>query len=1011
MTCRKEFIKLDEGFSFGQCTVYVVAVFSSALGMLKVDYDGDIEQYTIKENETLNFPWARYPFSIHAISIFDSATVDGIQIEVCDIVSKGSIDCISEPSGAKIYMDGNYTGRYTRYLLTDVEPGSHRIDYYLTGYDDCGVNVNVPTGGSTIAHCSLDKSVGSIRCQAYDSATNAALTANIYLDGTNINQTTPFTITDVIPGYHTVTFSLDGYESDNDTVNVVAGERVDAYGSMNVETVIVDVHVYDQNNTNVVGAQVCIPDAEGAKCIATNLSGIATGFTLKKYGSFIATVTPPNGYSSNMDSSKSFVSNNSGMIALVLTKDPVAGSIRCQAYDSATNAALAAVIYLDNTRLNFLTPHTIENVNPGTHTVTFVCEGLGSCDGYESDNDTVNVVAGERVDAYGNMVEIIEEIILDVSVIDQNNEPVASANVTIPGALGATTIATNYNGVAVGFTLEKNKDYTGGVTPPTGYIVDDGSSKTFVATGVGYLLLTLTKIVEEDIFTSLIIGLIPSEIGVDQYSTISGGLHIENAGLILPGIPIKLYIDKGQGFEHIATSNTPSDGTGQFEYEYKATPSDADKALKFRWVYEGSDTLKLKPSESATKELNIKSEPILIETELELSASPATNVAPTTIVQLTAYLTDIDNNMMPEGSLVSFYKDNELIITTETKNGYAYCNYQSEIEDSLKTISFSVEYLGIENKYDISEDTINVTFAEYIPLKNCADYLTQTDCEDNGCYWYNERCNDVPEDTTEYFDVHIKPYSFYVGNYAEALNKTITLTTNLNGAIANYISSVTGYVYNGMDILEDQNKEIIVIRVYLENTDETSLVPPLIIGAVVGIIAGILLFSIGYITGTSETEYTREEVITLIDDSSDKAIEACKERYPNRTTDVNEAANYKHCVGGIETVRIIGSADVIEEDSSEHINFVIDPKIIELDSALDDETLLPENIDDAIKDNITDPTKDVVDEYKETAMDQDCAFELFGECLITKKAAKTLVVVGGALAGLAVVSGIKGIIK
>lgn len=73
---------------------------------------------------------------------------------------------------------------------------------------------------------------GHILCQAYDSVTNEELNATIRIDGTTIVPKTPHTTIDLDPGSHTITFILEGYETATDTVTVIAGETVNAYGSM-----------------------------------------------------------------------------------------------------------------------------------------------------------------------------------------------------------------------------------------------------------------------------------------------------------------------------------------------------------------------------------------------------------------------------------------------------------------------------------------------------------------------------------------------------------------------------------------------------------------------------------------------------------------------------------------------------------------------------------------------------------------------------------------------------------
>ena len=65
-----------------------------------------------------------------------------------------------------------------------------------------------------------------------------------------------------------------------------------------IDTVMVDIRVEDQFDDAVVGVQVNIPTAEGAKTITTDVFGVATGFTLESGVQHIATITyVPSGYS------------------------------------------------------------------------------------------------------------------------------------------------------------------------------------------------------------------------------------------------------------------------------------------------------------------------------------------------------------------------------------------------------------------------------------------------------------------------------------------------------------------------------------------------------------------------------------------------------------------------------------------------------------------------------------------------------------------------------------------
>ena len=85
-----------------------------------------------------------------------------------------------------------------------------------------------------------------------------------------------------------------------------------------------------------------------------------------------------------------------------------------------------------------------------------------------------------------------ETVVVNVHVSDQFSEPVI-CDVNIPGALGAKTIRTNYDGVAVGFTLEKDKTYTATVIPPSGYTSTSDSAVRFTASTSGGIYCSLNK--------------------------------------------------------------------------------------------------------------------------------------------------------------------------------------------------------------------------------------------------------------------------------------------------------------------------------------------------------------------------------------------------------------------------------------------------------------------------------------------------------------------------------------
>jgi hypothetical protein len=148
------------------------------------------------------------------------------------------------------------------------------------------------------------------------------------------------------------------------------------------ETVIVDVHVVDQDSAPVPGSNVTIPNALGATTIATNTSGVAAGFTLTKGNTFTAIAAPPTGYTSNSGSAVSFTATQTGAVYLTLTKTPTTGTLQVKARDAITEAYLSNVaVYVDYTYRG-ITLGSIGLIIPGVpiglHTVMLVATGYNS---------------------------------------------------------------------------------------------------------------------------------------------------------------------------------------------------------------------------------------------------------------------------------------------------------------------------------------------------------------------------------------------------------------------------------------------------------------------------------------------------------------------------------------------------------------------------------------------------------------------------------------------------------
>jgi hypothetical protein len=126
----------------------------------------------------------------------------------------GNISVSTTPSGAYILLDGQAYSVLTPYIITGVLPGSHMIKLSHSQYDDWTTTVNVVEGSTTTISATLNKTAISV------SSTPSG--ASIYLDGI-WKGSTPFIITQVLPGSHIIKLTLNQYDDWTTMVDVVEG--------------------------------------------------------------------------------------------------------------------------------------------------------------------------------------------------------------------------------------------------------------------------------------------------------------------------------------------------------------------------------------------------------------------------------------------------------------------------------------------------------------------------------------------------------------------------------------------------------------------------------------------------------------------------------------------------------------------------------------------------------------------------------------------------------------------
>ncbi|MGE5682456.1 MAG: PEGA domain-containing protein [Bacillota bacterium] len=136
------------------------------------------------------------------------------------IQRKGSIFVRSNPSGAQILLNGNYTGKITPDTLTDLSNGSYVVTLRLNGYYDSTFTASINNYQNLTRDITLRKVLplkNSISVQSDPSG------AQIFLNGVNTGKVTPGSLTDLNDGAYDITLKLNGFIDTTVTVIVSNG--------------------------------------------------------------------------------------------------------------------------------------------------------------------------------------------------------------------------------------------------------------------------------------------------------------------------------------------------------------------------------------------------------------------------------------------------------------------------------------------------------------------------------------------------------------------------------------------------------------------------------------------------------------------------------------------------------------------------------------------------------------------------------------------------------------------
>lgn len=150
-------------------------------------------------------------------------------------VSYGDIQVQSTPSGAAVYLNGNYQG--TTYAgspleITQLASGTYTVQLTMPDYQTSTQTAMVQNGVITTVAATMVPAVTTTPdTTGQISVASTPAGANIYLDNTYMG-ISPAILSNIASGIHTLTLRETGYQDSISTVNVVGGSYTPVAGTL-----------------------------------------------------------------------------------------------------------------------------------------------------------------------------------------------------------------------------------------------------------------------------------------------------------------------------------------------------------------------------------------------------------------------------------------------------------------------------------------------------------------------------------------------------------------------------------------------------------------------------------------------------------------------------------------------------------------------------------------------------------------------------------------------------------
>ncbi len=157
-------------------------------------------------------------FTIYYNNMLNVAHDYSVSLSV-EFVDSGSLEIVSDPPGAHIWLDGVDSGRVTPFNITGMKVGGHTCSLLMDGYMAENLSVNVPSEGTARISKLLKPSTGDVYFDVKPAD------ASIYING-EMKGKGPTNLTKLQFGKYSYTVSRDGYRDVSGTFEVLPGEHL-----------------------------------------------------------------------------------------------------------------------------------------------------------------------------------------------------------------------------------------------------------------------------------------------------------------------------------------------------------------------------------------------------------------------------------------------------------------------------------------------------------------------------------------------------------------------------------------------------------------------------------------------------------------------------------------------------------------------------------------------------------------------------------------------------------------